>query len=180
MMRRGACRWRESTQQWEDCGSVVVATSDLQTDGSYKALVELIDIPQPASTLYFMIYNDGFVDATVNVGFFRTLSSQPPSSQNPDFVSCNPTLSEIWEGTASECVDQHGGDVCAWCKVHANGVWRESCIFRDGLSCTDIWESPFTLSYCNAGFKCPASTVSLSLGLLAGAILFALMQLQNN
>jgi hypothetical protein len=167
-MLSGKCVWLEAEQLWQNCNYAYLMISKLQPDNSYLAAFNLNRLPQDDSTLHFMIYNDGVVDATVISGFYRTINGAPtpgntPDDPNPDFVSCNPSGKMVWEGSPSDCVEQHEGGSCAWCNIRANGAERASCVFRDGLSCVDMAESPFTGTYCNIGFECPGSILSISL-----------------
>lgn len=167
-MIKGRCTWNEAEQQWQGCNFVFLLLSKAQVDGTFKATVDLRHLPQADATLHFIIYNDGVLDATVKSGFYRTISGnadgpgEQPDDVNPNFVSCNPSLSKVWEGSASECTEQHEGGACAWCNIRANGEDRPSCVFRDGVSCDEMADSPFTQTYCNIGFSCPASAVSVS------------------
>lgn len=180
-MIRGKCTWNEAEQQWQTCNFVFLVISKAQPDGTFKATIDLRHLPQADSTLHFMIYNDGVLDATVKSGFYRTITGNgPPGTQpdeaNPDFVSCNPSGSKIWEGSPAECFEQHEGGLCAWCNIRANGADRASCVFRDGMACPEMADSPFTQTYCNIGFECAGSVASVTLLALAAFLLLLFLR----
>lgn len=116
----------------------------------------------------------------------------PPTTNAPGAVNatdpddpiyrCSPySIWPAYEGTAEECVEQHGGSECVFCAIQNGNQIIQTCSPRFNYSCFLIEHShEIHDGYCNAGWACPAGTVAPSFLLLAAigvSFLFSLLKL---